>query len=1385
VSEWNLSVRLTGQGSNLSRTLRDTARDARTASRDVNALRRDIDYLRRDARNGVRVRARLDATRLRADLRSELAAASRSTDLQLRLAPGAGLRLRREVSSAVRLATRGQRIVVPLGLANPGSLRQDVSRAVRRAQQNQTIRIRVTADTTALRGLGGSAGGRGGGGIGGLGSIMTLAPAVIPLLAGLSSNLAPLAGQFAAAGGAAGVFGLAVAGQAGRISEAAEAEQAYQDAVREHGRASAEASQAQLLYQQRLAMLPPEAQKAAVALSRLKDTFADWSDDMSAFTMQPVTKGFTVLEELLPHLSPEVESFSSELDRLMDVAGGAMATPGFDAFSDKVARLTDRQLDAFTDEVIHLMRVLSEGQATDGVLGSLLDYARQNGPEAREAIQAIGKAIMVLAEGASEAGPTMLTLVTAAARLVSALPPELVGIIIQVATALKLLQLSGAGFAALAGGLATVRTRIAAVGTTATAAGGGLAGLRAAFLALGTAAKASVVVAALAAVVVAAQQLGEIGQETPPNVEKLTTSLGKLGHTGKVTGEAARLFGKDLGDLYDTVRNITDPSTADQIQNGLVKVFSLGLADSTPSQNAREALDSIDEGLTNLVKNGKADLAAAAFERMKSAYAKGGKDVSEFTGQMDGYQSALEDVAFEQELAAAAMGIFGKAATDTKTKLDAQKTAADGLRASIVALNDVNRSAYDAQINFEQAVDDLTKSFKENGNTLDIHTEAGRKNGQAMSAAAKAQDEMIASGLAAGESLGSMTRKSGELRESMLRLATDAFDGNKKKAQDYVNTLLGTPSEIKTLIKLEKEAAISGLQSVQAEIDKTPGAKQVKVDTLNAAAIAALEAVGLKTKQLPDGKTAVYTANGKALGSIGAVNEALNNLDGRSVSSTATVTTIYRTLHEGVKGTAGSLAEALRKQARNARKNKQADGSVLDFYADGGILSTRLDRFANGSENHVAQIAPAGSWRVWAEPETDGEGYVPFARSKRVRSRLITEQIVGRLGGDPSSIQWNADGSVTDWRYDPQTGSLYSSSDAGSAGRKTRKVKVKGKVREVEYFDVGAVERKLKSAGKATQAWNKDLERVADRVGGDVAEALAAMGEDGVKLADKMAKGSTKYINEMAAALRNLQKTAKVSLTDYTRQLDRANKLDKDFAANLAKLAAQGFGDLASQLAAQNDQAAMDLAAAAVKDKGKADKANKAAKSANAALTADQVSQLVSVIAAIRTSKTGIHDVAATTGLGEDDIIDVASKATGQIKSALGSRATRFLADLGKAQKGLAYANGGIRAGMYATQAGIIRFAEPSTHGEAYVPFAPSKRGAATAVLGDVASRFGLGLTPANAGPSSVVNNYNTSQSVTSNVSGVGNAAEVARRVSDHDAYQLRRLARGGVGARG
>jgi len=67
---------------------------------------------------------------------------------------------------------------------------------------------------------------------------------------------------------------------------------------------------------------------------------------------------------------------------------------------------------------------------------------------------------------------------------------------------------------------------------------------------------------------------------------------------------------------------------------------------------------------------------------------------------------------------------------------------------------------------------------------------------------------------------------------------------------------------------------------------------------------------------------------------------------------------------------------------------RTSGGAIM--MADGGMVGS--------GESHVAQIAPAGAWRVWAEEETGGEAYIPLAASKRRRSLDIWKETGKRLG---------------------------------------------------------------------------------------------------------------------------------------------------------------------------------------------------------------------------------------------------------------------------------------------------------------------------------------------------------------------------------------------------
>jgi hypothetical protein len=462
--------------------------------------------------------------------------------------------------------------------------------------------------------------------------------------------------------------------------------------------------------------------------------------------------------------------------------------------------------------------------------------------------------------------------------------------------------------------------------------------------------KAALGLGVLAIGAIAIDKLADKARGAPPDVDRLTTSLKNLATTGRFSGELQKTFG-DLDGLVEKVKKLhVETEKASNTAFGFrvpvlddVADWISGkindMAKGSESLGAlKDDFNSLDQAMSGMVSAGYATQAAQDFNVMRDSLRQAGFSTKEINALFPEYRASVASLKAEQQLAAQGMGLFGQQAMATKAKLDAQKASADGLRASIMALNDVNRSAYDSQIAFEQAIDDLSAAFKENGSSLDISTEAGRKNGAAMSAAAKAHDEMIASGLEAGESLGSMTSKSDQLRAKMMQLATATL-GSKEKAREYVNTLLGAPGEIKTVVKLERQEAIAGLQAVQAEIRKTPGAKSVTVSTLNAAAIKALEAVGLKTKQLPDGRTEVFTANGKAIGPIDAVRRALNALDGKTAKTYVTTTKHYinitenRVINTG-KGGRGPNAGL----ARGGRVPGYAGGGDVQYFPFGGYV---------------------------------------------------------------------------------------------------------------------------------------------------------------------------------------------------------------------------------------------------------------------------------------------------------------------------------------------------------------------------------------------------------------------------------------------------------------
>mgnify|MGYP003945246559 FL=1 len=839
----------------------------------------------------------------------------------------------------------GRRIDVQIRPDLDGGAQRRAQRRLDRMSQDRTvvIRTRVIGDSNRVP-SGGGGGADGGGGL--MKALLPFAPALAPVAAEATA----VAAAAGAATVAVGAFGVAVKSQLSSLGDAADAQTKYTEAVAKYGPASTQAAQAQQQMSQTLAAMPAQTRQAAGAFLNLKSDFKSWSDGLAKFTMVPVTQGIGILDALLPKLSPLVKDTAGQFTRLTALLAGGVNSGAFDGLMARFTTFANSVVTKAVDGIVHFTRVLAQGGG-NSAFNQFMAYAKANAPLVKDTLKNLAEAVLNILRAASQAGPGMLTLVNTFAKLVAALPPSVIATIMQIAAAIKILSLTKAGITALGGSIGGLLERFTTLRAASAAAGGGLAGLRAAFLSLGTAAKATIVVAAIAAVVVGVSKLASLGQKAPPDIDKLTNSLGRLGQTGQVNGEALNAFGKNLSGLRDAVKSFVAPSVLDNIQQGIIKVVTLGTTDSTPVKEAKDNIKAIDQALANLVQNGHADLAAAALVKLKAAYAKGGHDVGDFTGSLKEYKKAVDDAKFASELTAQSQGLFGQQALKVQAALDKQKAAAEGLQQAILDLNDTNRSALDAESAYQQAIDDATAAIKghrdalkwSNGQ-LDLSSKAAREAWQPLSQLTAAAEESAKATL---QQTGSQDKANRVLIDAHAHLVRVARQMGLSASE--ANTLadrLDNIKDPKIQVTVKAMQAESDLRAFNAALKAAPNAKSVTLKTLSATAEQVLEKFGFKVAHLKNGQVRISAANGQALSAIRNVQGAVNSLHGKTI----TIMTQYFTAKS-----ASQLAAA----------HGRAHGGVAPGYADGGHVQTHpngglITGPGSSTSDSILEMSPNG-----------------------------------------------------------------------------------------------------------------------------------------------------------------------------------------------------------------------------------------------------------------------------------------------------------------------------------------------------------------------------------------------------------------------------------------
>ncbi len=227
--------------------------------------------------------------------------------------------------------------------------------------------------------------------------------------------------------------------------------------------------------------------------------------------------------------------------------------------------------------------------------------------------------------------------------------------------------------------------------------------------------------------------------------------------------------------------------------------------------------------------------------------------------------------------------------------------------------------------------------------------------------------------------------------------------------------------------------------------------------------------------------------------------------------------------------------------APKAKAKKKADGGVsFDPFAAGGITS-----FAAGAENHVAQVAPAGAWRVWAEPETGGEGYIPLAPSKRARSTeilgIIADEFGYQLAPKKLAVIAAANGGLVAGSRTP----VYS--PGGSSGGLTVSIDNLGGLTASLDATSESLNERLAGASGLLLSTLGDAGTVTKRieaVGTSAGKVAASTATGTAKLAAEMSK-LTAAINKLTAAVSKAGAVAKTSTTKTTSTKTTAKKTTK------------------------------------------------------------------------------------------------------------------------------------------------------------------------------------------------------------------------------------------------
>ena len=266
------------------------------------------------------------------------------------------------------------------------------------------------------------------------------------------------------------------------------------------------------------------------------------------------------------------------------------------------------------------------------------------------------------------------------------------------------------------------------------------------------------------------------------------------------------------GTASDGVNSINDMNDSTRIatEQGFKNIgTTLATIAKTNLPLAIQKFKELREGMGANQEQGE-DLYKLLGDDFKTSIIEGGAAVGIYVDEQEAMNIAFGEGEVGAKLLAG--GVNGVSEAATKARDEVQR-----LKDSIFNFGEVQLDVNAAERQFESSLDDLRDALKKNGKTLDITTESGRSNQEAL-------DGLVRSGLDAANANFELTSSGPDLEAALLKLrdetikGAEAFGASKTEAEKLADQLVGTDYEIKIkveeLTKADAEAAVAKAKEV-------------------------------------------------------------------------------------------------------------------------------------------------------------------------------------------------------------------------------------------------------------------------------------------------------------------------------------------------------------------------------------------------------------------------------------------------------------------------------------------------------------------------------------------------------------------------------------------